>query len=134
MHALLTMLTAALLAGHAFVGCCWREHAGLGHAGPCAACQSSAGDLDQHGAHGCCPADSPESPAPCSCRIECQQLCQYVSPERTLSAIDADLVALVAILPPSVQLGQACQSATESRPPGWPDPQRIQLQHQILLI
>jgi hypothetical protein len=57
-----------------------------------------------------------------------------VAPERIGSAVELAPVAFVAVLPPKSTVTLACERISEGRPPGGLDPQRIQLQHQILLI
>ncbi len=126
MHSLLPLLTAALLAGHAFVGCCWQGHDS--HSADCVACE-----VEASATRGCCQHGAPAS-APCPCRVECQKLCQYVAPERIDSVVELAPVAFVAILPPTWTVSLACERISEGRPPSGLDPQRIQLQHQILLI
>jgi hypothetical protein len=128
MHSLLPLLTAAALAGHALFGCCWHERAGQGHKADCAACQQDRGT-----ASSCCDSTGEEPSLPCSCRLECQKLCQYVSPERTQSVGEAGLVSFGAILP-QIAACAGCPRPREGHPSVWGDPRRILLEHQILLI
>jgi hypothetical protein len=51
-----------------------------------------------------------------------------------LLSVEAGFASFVAILPPRALLSAATARIAAGQPPGWLDPQRIQLQHQILLI
>jgi hypothetical protein len=129
MHSLLTLLTAAALTGHAFAGCCWRERATLGHDTGCANCQR-----DHAAGSGCCGSTGEESPAPCSCRLECRKLCQYVSPQRMAGVAEAGPPALLAILPPDLMAVERPPRFVERRERGRLDPQRECSRHRVLLI
>jgi hypothetical protein len=79
MQALLSYVLTGALFVHAALGCCWHEGRDCEHCGVAKLSEPASGCPSDHQDHGQCP-------GPCKCRLNCQDTCKAVAPEKTTLA------------------------------------------------
>jgi hypothetical protein len=136
MQPLLSYLLTGALFVHAALGCCWHQGRDCEHCGVAKLSEPASNCPSDYQEHEQCP--GPCQSGPCKCRLNCQDTCKAVAPEKTVLAKSHSVAAFDAVAAVLSCTAVACTPSdirqTVFELAGSRGLLRPHLLHQILLI